>query len=271
MASTRTELQKKAQNDLIQHALFRWESALIIAITIILTFLLPQPFSWWPSFGWPLIGLIGLAVMIYTSLTDAENNAEVLLDVFQRQFDLSAIKDRTLRDDVESALEYQRRIEQQISTMNKTLVRERMEDTAGRISDWIENVYKLALRVDTYRRDDLISRDLRTLPDDIKLLRAEHVLEADPSVIAQRNEVIQSKEQHLQSLRDLDTRITQAQLQMEQSITSLGTLYSQIQLVDAQDVNSGRAERLQSDIQEQVNRLNDLVDSINEVYTRDRF
>lgn len=271
MASTRTELQKKAQSDLIQYALFRWESALIIAITIILTFLLPKPFGWWPGFGWPLLGLIGLGVMIYTSLTDAENNAKVLLDAFQRQFDLGSIKNRELRDDVESALEYQRRIEEQISTMSKTLVRERMEDTAGRISDWIENVYTLAVRVDTYQSDDLIARDLRTLPDDIKLLQAQHMLEGDPNIVAQRNEVIQSKEQHLQSLRDLDARITQAQLQMEQSITSLGTLYSQIQLIDAQDVNSGRAERLHDDIQDQVNRLNDLVDSINEVYTRDRF
>lgn len=209
--------------------------------------------------------------MVYTSLTDAETNAKVLMDAFQQKFDLSNIRDRELRQDVEMALEYQRRIHEQLGTMPNTLVRERMEDTAGRVNDWIENVYKLAQRVDTYRKDDLIARDLRTLPDDIKLLRAQHQLEGNPEVVSQREEVIESKQNHLQSLQDLDTRITQAQLQMEQSITSLGTIYSQIQLVDAQDVNSGRAERLQSDIQDQVNRLNDLVDSINEVYTRDRF
>lgn len=42
MASPQEEIQKKARNELIQHAFFRWESALIIAITIVLTFLLPQ-------------------------------------------------------------------------------------------------------------------------------------------------------------------------------------------------------------------------------------
>jgi hypothetical protein len=37
-------------------------------------------------------------------------------------------------------------------------------------------------------------------------------------------------------------------------------------LIDAQSIGSGRAERLQADIQEQVARLNDLVSSINDVY-----
>ena len=78
--------------------------------------------------------------------------------------------------------------------------------------------------------------------------------------------MIDSKGKQWQALRDLDDRMKQAELQMEQSLTALATIYSQIQLVDAQSVESGRAERLQSDIRDQVNRLGDLVDSINEVY-----
>jgi uncharacterized protein YoxC len=60
--------------------------------------------------------------------------------------------------------------------------------------------------------------------------------------------------------------MTQASLQLEQSLTALATVYSQIQLIDAQSVESGRAERLQEDIQEQVAQLGDLVNSINAVY-----
>jgi uncharacterized protein YoxC len=77
---------------------------------------------------------------------------------------------------------------------------------------------------------------------------------------------LEGKRKHLESLQALDTRMRQAQLQMDQSITALATVYSQVRLIDAQDIASGRAERLRSDIQEQVNRLNDLVASINEVY-----
>ncbi|MEM7129782.1 MAG: hypothetical protein AAF702_25845 [Chloroflexota bacterium] len=266
MASIRTELQKKAQNELLQHAFFRWESALIVALTILLTFLGPSPLGLSRALVWPILGLIGLGAIIYTSLNDAENNAKVLLDAFQHQFDISAIRDQNLRDDILNALEYQRRIEDQLQGMRKTLVRERMEDTAGRVSDWINNVYQLALRIDTYRQDDLIEREMRTLPREIDQLEATYKLEGNSELRMQQEQVIDSKRKHLQSISELDTRMRQAELQIEQSITSLATIYSQVQLVDAQSVNSSRAERLQSDIQDQVDRLNDLVDSINEVY-----
>jgi hypothetical protein len=61
----------------------------------------------------------------------------------------------------------------------------------------------------------------------------------------------------------------QAQLQMEQSLTALGTVYGQVQLLNAEAINSGRAERLRNDILEQVKRLDDLVSSLNEVYRYD--
>jgi hypothetical protein len=107
----RAELQKQAQSVLLQYAIFRWESALIVAITIVLTFLLPRPFVWWPRFGWPLLGLIGLAALVISSLTDAQANARILHQLFQEQFDPRRIRDRELRSKVESALEYERRIE----------------------------------------------------------------------------------------------------------------------------------------------------------------
>jgi len=46
----------------------------------------------------------------------------------------------------------------------------------------------------------------------------------------------------------------------------LATVYSQVQLISAQDIESGRSDRLRQDIQDQIARLNDLVSSINEVY-----
>ena len=111
MMTIRSELQQKAQGTLIQYAVFRWESALVVALTIILTFLLPRPFFFWPRFGWPLLGLIALAIIVYSSLTDADANAQILLKLFQQQFDPSEIHDKELRGKVEAALEYQERIE----------------------------------------------------------------------------------------------------------------------------------------------------------------
>ena len=113
MTTTRSDIQKRAESAIWQYAIFRWESALVIALTIVLSLLLPRPFGWWPPYGWLLLGLVGLAALIYSSVTDAETNAKVVLRLFQEQFDVGRIKDKELRTDLETALEYQRRIEVQ--------------------------------------------------------------------------------------------------------------------------------------------------------------
>lgn len=266
MTTIRTELQQKATSTLLQYAFFRWESAVILAVTIILTFLLPRPFSWWPRFGWPALGLFGLAIIVYSSLTDAKANADILLTLFQEQFNPRNIADKDLRAKVESALEYQRRIEIQVRRQSTGVIRDRLEDTAGQITDWLSNIYQLALRLDAYRRDDLLTRERDALPRELERVTQQRQQERNPAVQQQLDAVIAGKRDHWQALRDLDARMKQASLQLDQSLTALATVYSQIQLIDAQSIGSGRAERLRADIQEQVARLNDLVSSINDVY-----
>jgi len=266
MTTIRSAVQQKAQSTLIQYALFRVESALVIAVALVLTFVYPHPFPFWPSYGWILLGLVGLVVIIYSSLTDADANAQILLNAFQEQFDPRTIKDRELREKVETALEYQRRIETQIRQQDNGLIRDRLNDTAGQITDWLSNIYKLALRLDAYQRDELLERERATTPKEIDQLLAQRRNETNPKVQQQLDSVIAGKRDHWQSLRDLDARMKEAELQLDQSVTALATIYSQIQLIDAQSIDGGRAERLQADIHEQVARLNDLVSSINDVY-----
>ncbi len=266
MTTIRSELQQKAQGTLIQYAIFRVESALIIAISLVLTFVYPRPFFWWPRFGWLLLGAVALGVIIYSSLTDAEANAQIMLNMFQEQFNPRAIADKELRAKVESALEYQRRIETQIRQQNSGLIRDRLEDTAGQITAWLSNIHQIALRLDTYRRDDLLDRERSALPKEIDQLMAQRRTESNAKVQEQLDQVIAGKRSHWQSMRALDARMKEASLQLDQSVTALATIYSQVQLIDAQSIGSGRAERLQADIQEQVARLNDLVSSINDVY-----
>lgn len=266
MSTIRSELQKKAQSAILQYAFFRWESAVVLAGTILLTVLLPHPFPWWPVWAWPLVGVLGLAALVYSSLTDVETNTRVLQELFREQFDSSQIKDQELREDMETALEYQRGIEAQVRRHQAGVLRDRLEDTADQLSAWIGNIYRLALRLDAYRGDALLAKERRQVPQEIEALAARRRRESDPTVQQELGEVLESKSKQWQTLRSLDSRMKQAELQLEQSLTALATVYSQVQLIDAQDVESSRSERLRADIQEQISRLNDLVSSINEVY-----
>ena len=266
MTTIRSDIQKRAQSAIVQYAVFRWESALVIALTLILFFLFPRPFPWWPRAGWLVLGLAGLVAVIYSSLTDADANAKVVLRLFQAQFDPGRIRDKELRKDVDTALEYQRRIETQVRGQGRNLIRSRLEETANQIADWVANIYALALRLDAYRRDDLLAQQRASLPQELTQLTEQRKRATNPPMQAQLDQVMASKHQQWEALSQLDDRMTQAFLQLEQSLTALATVYSQIQLVDAQSVESGRAERLQADIRNEVARLGDLVNSINEVY-----
>ncbi|MCB0124957.1 MAG: hypothetical protein KDE58_22025 [Caldilineaceae bacterium] len=270
MSTIRTDLQQQAQSAILQYALFRWESGIVVALTIVLFFLLRRPFYWWPPFGWPLLGVAALFLLVYSSINDAETNARVLLDLFQEQFDPRQLRDKALRDDMNMALEYQRRIETEVAKQREGLIRDRLELTANQITEWLSNIYQLAQRLDSYRADDLLKREHQELPVELERLNAQRKFETNGTLQAQLDDVIESKGKHWQSLRELEARMQQAALQLEQSLTALATVYSQVQLIDAQSINSGRAERLQDDIREQVNRLNDLVSSINEVYGNGR-
>lgn len=265
MSDIRTEVQKEARNNIMQYAIFRWESAAVIALTLLVYFLAPGPFGL-PRELWLVLGVVALGLVIYSSLTDAETNARVILDVFQEKFDPGKIKDKTLRKEIEEALEYQRRIEMQVRKQRAGLIRDRLDDAANQLSDWVSNMYQLALRLDAFLSDDLLSRDRTRLPQELQQLTEKRQREQNPDVLRDLDRVIASKTEQWQTLRQLDARMKQAQLQMDQSLAALGTVYGQVQLLNAEAINSGRAERLRADIQEQVKRLDDLVSSLNEVY-----
>jgi hypothetical protein len=266
MSSFRNQMTKEARSAIVQYALFRWENAVILAGTIVLTGLMPNPFPWWPIWGWPLLGLLGIGVIFYSSLTNEKKNAELLLRFFQEQFDLKAIQQPELREEVELALEYQRRIETQVRQKGRGILWDQPGDTANQLNDWIANIYRIAKRLDVYRRDGLLDSQRETVPGEIRSLEGRIEQEDNPSFRGQLKELLESKKRQWETVQALDARMKQAELQLSQTLAAMATVDSQVKLIDAQDVESGRSERLREDIQEQVNRLNDLIGSINEVY-----
>ncbi len=71
----------------------------------------------------------------------------------------------------------------------------------------------------------------------------------------------------LATIETLDDTIGRAELQLENSLTNLGTIYSQTMLVDAKDIDSGRAKRLRQEITDEVTELHDVLQAMDEVYS----
>jgi hypothetical protein len=124
----------------------------------------------------------------------------------------------------------------------------------------------LAKRLDTYMADAMIRQDLQSVEPEIERLKKRLALEDDDVVKRQISQAIAQKQIQQDNLRKLQNVMERAQFQLESTLTAMGTVYSQMMLLGSRDVSSGRAQRLQQDITDQVRALQDVVTTVDEVY-----
>jgi len=261
-----TRIEQDAKKALIQHAFFRWESALMIGGMILLSIFLNQPFPGWPVWAWPLLGLIGEIAIVVSSLTDKAEQQRVIEALFREKYNAGGIRDRDLRGKLAEAEQYRQRIQSVVAQQRSGVLRDRLSETTAQVYDWIANMVALARRIDTFRSDIIIQRDLKAVPEEIRRLEGRLNLERDARVREQLSATLNSSRQQQQALQELSGRMARADLQLDHSLASLGTVYSQMLLIGSKDVDSDRAEQLQGDIRDQVMALQDIVESLNEVY-----
>ncbi len=262
----RDSLETRALGAMLSHAVFRLESALTIALTIVLIFLYPAPFYWWRWWFWLVLGVAGEVLIVVTSLSDAHTGQQVVADMLRRRCNPGEIKSRALRERVERALEYQHRISEVIAQAPATILRDHLQETNNGIADWITSIFSLAKRLDAYERDDLLKRDRNTVQAALRELETRLSQEDDEAVRAQIEEVIRNRRLQKDNLERLQNTMERAQFQLETTLTALGTVYSQIMLAGANDIDSARSRRIGESIREQVATLNDLLAAMKQVY-----
>lgn len=265
------ELERKATRAIIGRSFYRWESAIIVSLTLALTFLtvfgiLPPLFGvlgWW---FWLGLGLIGEVAFVWSSMLDADFRARAVDDMFRERFDLRRIQNEQLRKQVEKALEYRERIDQVIYGNREGVLQEHLRATSRDITLWLENVFRLARRIDTYENDQVIRQDRQTVDPAINDLKKRLATEDDPTVQRQISQAIAQRQIQRDNLLKLENVMEQAQFQLESTTTAIATVYSQMMILGARDVASGRATRLQQEIAGQVHALQDVVQTLDEVY-----
>ncbi len=260
------ELKQRVSKAIIAHAFFRLESALTIALTMILVFLFPAPFPWWPWWYWLVLGALGEILVVYTSITDETTGRKVVADLLRQKFNPRGIRSAQYRQRVEKALEYRQLIEEHVRRSDTGVLRDHLSDTTAGIADWVANVFGLAERLDVYQNDQVLARDLRDVPREIADLRVRLQHENDETVQQTLAKTITGKEEQLANLEKLHNAMEKAEYQLETTLTALGTVYSQILLINAKDMDSGRAQRLRDDISDQVAALQSLQETLDEVY-----
>jgi SMC interacting uncharacterized protein involved in chromosome segregation len=263
-------MERQARRAILEHALFRVENAIIIAGVILLGFFLPSPLPnllpWWGWWTWALIGLIGIALIVVSTLTDQAEAEKAVEKLFLEQYDISGIRDRALQKKLKRAEQYHEEIKEVVKKQQDGLLKDRLKRTTDQIYDWIGHMVRLARRIDAYRGDPIISSDSQELQESLPRLENRLKLETDARVRSQLETTLADKRRLQQNIVELNSRMRRADLQLDSSLASLGTIYSQLLLVGSKEVDSGRTERLRSDIADEVHALQDVVESINEIY-----
>jgi hypothetical protein len=259
------ELETRARRALVSYALFRWESAVLIGITILLAFFYPQPFPWWRWYYWLILGAVTETLIIFTSITDAETSERVVADMFREEHNPREIRSDKYRKLVERAFDYQTRIDNAVDEVESGALRDRLERADRGVADWVSQIFKLARRLDQFSQNEVIAEDMRAVPLAITNLDARYKLENNPRVQVELLGALKQKQAQWDNLQQLKDTMEGAEARLEATLTALGTIYSQVLLARAKSSEGAAAERLGEDIQEQVASLQDVIAAMDDV------
>ena len=262
------EMKQEIQKAVLSYAFFRPESALVIAITIILVGLSLLNLSWLPGkwWLWLLFGLVGEALIMLTTLRDEELYKQVVDRMFHREFDVNKLRSPDLRQKLSEALEYRGSIVKEIEREEDPVLDDYLSDMARGLEDWLAQVYRLAQGLDVYWHDPVIARDMETVPKELEEFEKRLAKEKEGSVREELEKTVAIKRSQWDTLRNLRDTMAKAQLQLENTLAAMSTVYTQVVLLGAKDVDSSRARRLQQDMTEQISALADIGATMDEVY-----
>ena len=251
----------------LSNAFWSSRNAVIIALVILLTAFNPQPFPGWEQWYWVVGGLLAELVYLGVSLTDPGNQRAAVEQLFREQINPGEIRNQRSRERLDKALEYRARMEQLIQAQEGAL-RLNLRQAADEMDKGIQLMYTLGRRLDNYMDNELIKRDLQMVPRAIQAMERQYEQESDQRVREDLARTLDAKRAQLNHLIQLENAMKRAHIQIDNMLAAMGTLYAQMQLIDARDLDSGRAKRLRQDVANQVLEMQDTIEAMDEVYSQ---
>ena len=133
------------------------------------------------------------------------------------------------------------------------------------LEGWEARVGQLADRLTNFETDKLIQRDIKEVPSNIERMESLWEAEADPATRKQIERTLAGYKEQQAQLEALTRLMRRTRFVLDDTLASMGTIYSQVQVLDAMDIDSARAARIGDEIQEQVDKLNDVLSAFSDV------
>ena len=212
-----------------------------------------------------MLGALAESVLVASTLTDPEATEQALAEDFEREYDLRNIRNRVSRERLQDAFEYRRNM-LKLADVARGAMRTRQRNLISGINDWIAHMYNLANRIDHFENNDLAARDLQLVPRKIEDVKRRIKTLKDERTRRDLQAQLQMLQRQLISLEASASTIKRAEIQLESTLSALGTVYAQMSLLGTKDANSAKGQRLGIEIQDEIDKLQDTIDAMDEVH-----
>ncbi len=145
---------------------------------------------------------------------------------------------------------------------------EQLSSIPARLEAWETQLKRLVQRLNAFEHNPLIQRDIHQVAAAIARLQQELEQETRAQIRVEILETLDRQRKYQQQLDKLVDLMRRTELDIEETLAQIGSIYSQLQLLEAREIDSSRMARLSDDIEEEANRLNDLLQSMDEIYDR---
>lgn len=262
----REDIEHRALSAILTDAFFTWPSAVTIAFSIIMFFLVPHLFPWWQPLYWLIFGAIAEGIYLVATITDPVAGQQAVSRMLEEQYNPQHVKNLSARQRLQKALEYKRNIDAFVKSQSGAL-QVSLSQTAADINNWIGLIYDLAKSIDAFEGNPIIDRDRRSVPTELATLKRRLTTEDDPGVKAELDEAIKIRQRLVDSLKTIENNVKRTDIKMDNTVAQLSTVYAQMQLINSRgELDGSRAQRLREEIRDEVDSLSDVVNAMNDVY-----
>jgi hypothetical protein len=259
------EIQQRALTAMLTDAFFTWPSAVNIAFAIVMFFLVPHLFLWWQPWFWIIFGVIAEVIYLIATVTDPVAAQQAVSRMLSEKYDPGQIKNESARRRMQKALEYKRNIDAFVAKQSGAM-KVNLSGKASEINAWIEMIFQLAKNIDAFEDNKIIEQDRRAVPQELAELKRRLNAETDPDIQAELQKAIQIRQQLLDNLQSIANAVKRTDIKLDNTLAQLSTVYAQMQLLDSSSLDSGRAQRLDTEIQSEIQSLADTVSAMHDVY-----
>jgi hypothetical protein len=252
---------------MLTEAVLTWPSLATIILTILAFFgQISIGIPGWQPWMWIAVGSVLEVIYLVVTMGDPAVRDRALNRMLQDRYDPRDIRNYSARQKLQKALEYKKVIDEFVGKQSGAM-RVALQDTATEIEDWIALIYRLARSIDTFKSNTIIERDRRAVPTELAAMERRLKQETDPGVRAELQKAIDIRKALVGDLQRVSSLLKRTEIKMDTTVAQLSNVHAKLQLIDAKELDSGRAQRLQAEIREEITSLEDIVSAMDDVYS----